>query len=300
MTISEDQLDIWAKQGPTPQFVGTYNSIKDVLEDAKSPYHSKRKYEVHLQGSYRNDTNVYGDSDVDVVIWTSDTYHYDIDHLPTDQKALYQQNNTDVPSAGPAFKQEVLSWLNEQYGASSVIPGKKAILLKGNSHRRDADIVVCTEHRQFYRYTGNVQEDHNKGVRFFASDGTSIVNFPKLHAKACTDKHQATNSAWFKHTIRIFKNMRNRMIAMGILTEGVAPSYFIEGMLWNVPDPNFGLSYQSTVADCLNWVHNAKQSDLLCANQRRWLVRDGRPDAWPTANFNTFITEAIKFWNAGG
>jgi len=38
----------------------------------------------------------------------------------------------------------------------------------------------------------------------------------------------------------------------------------------------------------------------MCANNLRPLVRDGRPDALPTENFNTFITKAINFWNAGG
>jgi hypothetical protein len=298
MPIAEDQFDIWAKLGPTPQFVDTYNSIRTTLLDSNAPY-CKRGFDVHLQGSYGNNTNVRGDSDVDVVICTTDTYHYDLDHLSPDQKARYQQENKDVPSVGPTFKQEVISWLNKQYCAASVIPGNKAVFLKGNSYRRNADILICTEHRQFYSYTGDVKVGHHKGVRFFDAKGNSIVNFPKLHAKACTDKHQAINDQ-FKPTIRIFKTMRNRMIEKGLLAEGVAPSYYIEGALWNVPNDKFSYHYNTGIPGCLNWLRQSTRQDLLTANQRRYLLRDGRADAWKPADFETWLTATIKFWNAGG
>ena len=78
---------------------------------------------------------------------------------------------------------------------------------------------------------------------FYAADGTKIVNFPKEHQQDCTTKHQATGS-YFKPTIRIFKNMRNKMVDQGIIKKGLAPSYFIEGMLWNIPNEKYGTSYR--------------------------------------------------------
>jgi hypothetical protein len=299
MPFSEDQLDIWAKQGPTQQFVDTYNSIRSVLVDQRSPFY-KRDFDVHLQGSYGNDTNIRGDSDVDVVICTADTYGYDLGHLPPDQKALYQQQNVDVQTAFYGFKQEVISWLNDNYGAVSVVPGKKAILLKGNDYRRDADILVATEHRQYFRYQNASKQGqgYHQGIRFYTSDGQAIENFPKEHSKDCTSKHQATNS-WFKPTVRIFKNMRNRMIEKGVIKDGLAPSYFIEGALWNVPNEKFGGTFQSTVGDCLNWLHASNRQNLLCANQLRFLLRDGYPDCWKPANFEAFLASAIIFWNNG-
>ena len=228
-----------------------------------------------MQGSYGNDTNVRGDSDVDVVIYTKDTYHYDIDHLPADQKQRYQQENKDVPSAGPSFKQEVIAWLNKQYGAANVIPGNKAILLKGNSYRRDADILIATEHRQYYSYNGDPKVGHHKGVRFFAANGTSIVNFPKLHGRACTDKHQATNDQ-FKPTIRIFKNMRNRMIEKGIIHRtALAPSYYIEGCSVERAERHvLLLTTMPRLPGMPQLARKARTGEtLLTANQRRFISR---------------------------
>jgi hypothetical protein len=61
--IAESQLDIGASQGPTAQLTDTYNRIRDNLLEKGAPY-PPLDTEVFLQGSYKNDTNVYGDSDV--------------------------------------------------------------------------------------------------------------------------------------------------------------------------------------------------------------------------------------------
>ena len=41
-----------------------------------------------------------------------------------------------------------------------------------------------------------------------------------------TAKHQVTNKS-LKPTVRIYKNMRNRMVEKGIIKSGAAPSYFM-------------------------------------------------------------------------
>ncbi|OHD48947.1 MAG: hypothetical protein A2096_10405 [Spirochaetes bacterium GWF1_41_5] len=49
------------------QSSNTFNSIKNVLEDSSTPYAGKN-FKVFLQGSYGNDTNIYTESDVGIVI----------------------------------------------------------------------------------------------------------------------------------------------------------------------------------------------------------------------------------------
>lgn len=43
---------------------------------------------------------------------------------------------------------------------------------------------------------------------------------------------------------RVFKNMRSRLVESGLIEAGTAPSYFIEGLLYNVPNEKFTTSYQ--------------------------------------------------------
>ncbi len=88
------------------------------------------------------------------------------------------------------------------------------------------------------------------------------------------------------------------MIAEGLLDDGAAPSYFIEGMLYNVPNDQFGGSYQHTWANCFNYIVTANRDELVCANHMHWLVRDNSPTSWPVANFHAFTGALKKYWEA--
>jgi len=104
-------------------------------------------------------------------------------------------------------------------------------------------------HKKYSRYYSEQDHECVEGVLLITTDGTNIVNYPKQPSENMTRKHQATGE-WLKPTVRIFKNMRNRLIRDGKIKSGVAPSYFIEGMLYNVPGDQFGVSYVNTVDKC--------------------------------------------------
>jgi len=296
MAISEAQLTTWTAQGSVKQSRDTYASVKGVLESSNAPYFSKT-YETFLQGSYGNDTNVYADSDIDVVMRLDSVFYYDLSRLSAPERVAYESNFGDGQYSVGQFKTEVLGWLTKNYGAG-VKPGKKAIFIPGTGNRRDADVLVCAQFRRYHRFVGPNDQRYDEGICFFLPDHTRIENFPKQHSSNCTDKHKATNQ-WFKPTVRMFKNMRNRMIERGELREGVAPSYFLEGMLYNVPTENFGKSYQDTFVNCFNWILQADSTKLVCANYMHWLVRDNEPTSWPVANFNTYLAAAKKHWEKG-
>ena len=77
MAISEAQLETWSRQGAAA--VGsrdTYATIKRALEIPGAGY-SDKGYKVFLQGSYGNDTNIWAESDVDIVIRLDATFFYD-------------------------------------------------------------------------------------------------------------------------------------------------------------------------------------------------------------------------------
>jgi hypothetical protein len=162
--------------------------------------------------------------------------------------------------------------------------------------RRDADVLVAQQFRRYYDFQNTGNQRYEEGICFYL-DGTRIENFPKQHSENCTVKHQNTTN-WFKTMVRIFKNMRNTMIRNGFLAEGVAPSYFLEGMLYNVPDDKFGGTHADTWVKCFNWIITADRDNLLCGNRLHWLVRDNSPTSWPIANFNMFTAAAKKYWES--
>src|SRR5712672_3124766 len=113
MTISETQLDTWSKPGQSGQFTSTYETLEKVLNDSTSPYYPK-DFKIFLQGSYKNDTNVYGDSDVDVVIRLDEIFYTDLYFLNEEEKARYNTQRSPGTYTLDEFKTSVVSWLTKQ------------------------------------------------------------------------------------------------------------------------------------------------------------------------------------------
>src|SRR5437870_12922760 len=88
MTIPATQLDTWSHQGSVTQSKQTYATVKNALE-APTALYTSRSFTVFLQGSYGNDTNIYAESDVDVVIRYDGAFFDDLSRLPPDQVAAY-------------------------------------------------------------------------------------------------------------------------------------------------------------------------------------------------------------------
>ncbi|MCL4690095.1 MAG: nucleotidyltransferase [Burkholderiales bacterium] len=297
MAIPEEQLKTWSKQGSVPQSAATYQAIKAVLEDKNAPYHAKR-FEPFLQGSYGNDTNVWKDSDVDIVMRLDSVYYSDLDFLTPEANANFEKARDPAQYSFDQWKADVLAWLQKKY-PGAVTPGNKAIFIKGNGNRRDADVVVCCQLRRWWESSNGVDDKFTEGICFFLPDGTRIENFPERHMANCTQKHQDTDE-WFKKVVRVYKNMRNRMIEDGVLAEGIAPSYYLEGMLWNVPDDKFGTSFDASFVNTYNWVIQAERDKLVTASGMHWLVRNGQHTSWPVANFDVYLAAAGKFWTEWG
>ena len=293
MAIPETQLEVWSSQGSITQSASTYQNIRSVLNDSKSPYHS-HSFDIFLQGSYGNDTNVYRDSDVGIVIRLNSTYFYDKGNLTPQASATFDSMFSAATYGYADFKSEVIAWLKKNYGAS-VVPGTKAIFIKGQGNRRDADVIVCTNYYRYHADSNGNDEKYNKGIFFMKSDGTRIHNFPRQHSDNCTAKHQRTSS-WFKPIVRIYKNMRNHMVANNVIKEGLAPSYFIEGLISNAPDALFGKSYEDTFIGTFNWLNTADKTKLTCASGLHWLARDNAATSWSTADLTAYLVATSTYW----
>ncbi len=294
MAIPESQLETWSHQGSITQSSTTYNTVKNALEVAGSPYATKN-YEVFLQGSYGNDTNIYAESDVDVVIKLNDCFQSDLAELSEEEKAAYEAAYADAKYTHVHFKRDVLQVLTEEYGGD-VDAGDKAIALAAGGSRRKADVIVATQFRRYYKFRSTFDQSYDEGICFYTLAGERISNYPKQHSKNCTKKHQNTDE-WFKPMVRVFKNLRGTLIDRGMLEKGAAPSYYLEGLLYNVPSEFFKTSYQACFINGINWIQKADKSKFVCANEQYYLLREGSPVTWREANCEAFLAAAIKLWN---
>ncbi len=294
MSISESQLETWSHQGSTIQSSNTYNTIKNVLEAPGTPYAGKN-YQVFLQGSYGNDTNILVESDVDIVIKINDCWQSDLENLTEDAKAAYKRSFIDSYDH-IRFKQDVLQVLTDKYG-TDVDDGDKAIAIIANGSRRKVDVIVAAQFRRYFQFKSTSDQSYVEGICFWNKAGEWIANYPKQHSANLTARHQASGT-WLKPLIRVLKNLRTRLVDNGLLRPGLAPSYYLEGLLYNVPSDRFNTSYQECFFNALSWIQSeAKKSDLVCANEQYYLLRDGYHTCWPPAAADEFLHAAVRLWN---
>jgi hypothetical protein len=186
MAIPESQLDTWANQGSVTQSSNTYNIIKNALEAKSTPYADK-SFKVFLQGSYGNDTNIYAESDVDIVIKLESTFQQDVTSLSENQQAAFSKSYSAATYTYPAFKRDVLKVLTDAYG-DDVKAGSKAILVPAGGSRRKSDVIVATEYRKYLSFDNIYNENFIEGIVFYTSSGAQIINYPKPHSTKLTAK----------------------------------------------------------------------------------------------------------------
>ena len=189
--------------GPTGQFTDTYNTMRGHLLDKGTPY-PLADVEVLLQGSYGNTTNVYADSDVDIVLKHDGTY-YDISGLPEEQQASFESGISGAAQYGyTQFKADAEGYIKRLYNGVQV--GKKP-LRPGNNGRRNADILICQEFRRYTSYEpGNILYRGAVAHSFWAASA-SIISRSNIPRTAPRSIRQRTGN--FKSMVRIFKHAQH-------------------------------------------------------------------------------------------
>jgi hypothetical protein len=294
MAIPESQLESWSHQGAMKMSRDTYGSIKTSLE-ANAATYANKEFEIYLQGSYGNDTNIRGDSDVDVVIQLNSTFHRNLDRLPPDQVQAYQQAYSNATYTFADFKRDIVEHLKGKYGHQQVAVGKKSVKLRSASDRLGADVAVCCQYRDYHWFKSLRDQRYDEGIYFKSTDGQEIINYPKYHSKNCTTKHQDTGNR-FKPMVRIVKNMRGYLVEKSVIENDLASSYFIEGLLYNVSNNQFSGDFGSIFCTCINWLLKADRSQFVCPSRKHWLFGESAVQ-WKADKCTQFLNALVDFWN---
>jgi hypothetical protein len=298
MAIPEARLQAWANHGPVTTAQATHESIRNALNHYRWP--PQIDYDVYLQGSYKNSTNIRGDSDVDMVVQLNSTFLKDLSGLTAEERTLYGQAYPTATYTLESFRTDVLAALRAYYGTQAIIEGNKSIKLASAGGRMPADVVVCLRYKKYTRFRSLNDEGYIEGITFFTRrEGRQIINFPKPHYQNGVDKNQRT-SQWYKPTVRMFKNARTYLIDNSQVGANIAPSYLLECAIYNAPDNYFGADYQQTFTRCINFLHYARVNNTLdslqCQNGQQRLFGN-TPEQWNTADAGQTMTALINLWN---
>ena len=97
----------------------------------------------------------------------------------------------------------------------------------------------------------------------------------------------------------MFKAARNRLVEKGVLKKEDAPSYFIECLLYNVPNGMFKPELAPTYSAILAWLKKAQLKDFKCQNGHVPLFGRGR-EQWTVQKAQAFVKALQGLWDAGG
>ena len=281
MSIPERTFSKWSHHQAGTAFKQAHVPIREALDAHKGL--SQFKYEVFLQGSYKNDTNLGGDSDVDVVVRLAFKLKAHVVALSGEQ---LQEDGSHrfALERWQSFRDHAMKAMMARFG-KAVKSGRKSIKVPKGKIPADADLVVTLSHKE--------------GIGFYLPDERRwVVSYPEQHRQRGSKKEQATNNR-FKRTTRMFKAARNKLVSKAMLTKEDAPSYFIECLLYNVPDGLFGAKLAPTYTGILDWLKSAKLKDFKCQNGRV-LLFGPQPEQWSVKKARGFVKALQDMWDTWG
>ena len=174
-----------ASDSEEERYQRTERMIRAALESLEA--FNGRSYTVFTQGSYRNNTNVRLESDVDIVVRSNDALFSDRAALPAGTTDA-DLGLVDAPYRYAQFKNDVQAALVASFGANAVDRGNKAIRVRASSARVNADVVAAFEHR---RYRSN--RSYLTGIEFRSDTGEQVINWPDQHYESGVSKNADTS-----------------------------------------------------------------------------------------------------------
>jgi hypothetical protein len=292
MTLTDDRISQLAARGDPIHAWYSYRMIRDTLDSAKL---EDLSYVIYPQGSYANKTNISADSDVDLVIALKSAFFANKEELTERELEEYEKHYQQASITWRRFREVVVDLLRTWY---LVEEKSKCVKVRSNLIRLPADVLVALDHRHYKAFPGFFDQIYIAGVQFYTADEVKIVNFPREHIQACTDKDRRV-AGRYRPVVRIAKNVRNMLIADDKtgLSAGSAPSYFLESLLWNVPDQCFRGSLPQAYRNVVRWLRENpdKLADMKFPNEMASLFGRAQDSVWDRSAARALI-EAL--WSA--
>jgi hypothetical protein len=289
MAIPEHQLELWAGQAPTTAAEKTFESNSGALSAYRWP--DGVVYDLYMQGSYRNATNVRGDIPVDVVVQLDSTFGYQ--EAGSTDVLLCSRDATRATYGWREFRDDVLDALTERFGRTRITPGPKGIVV--SAPQLSAVVAPSVQYRRYRRTVSPFSDNYVEGMTFFVpGEARWVIGYPALHYANSLNK-ESTTGGRYKRTVRMFKNARAYMDSRGRMDSRRAPSYFLECVVFNVPDGQFSDSLQTTYLNVVSVLVNTNLRAFLCPDGQRPLFGPG-PEQWSEMSALGFAGKLLDLW----
>jgi hypothetical protein len=261
---------------------------------------------VYAKGSYKNNTNVRRDSDVDVAVEYQGILF--LTAAPGQEEGAAMWTRGLVPYQGPlldrlgrfdapCFKAAVGEALGSAFGPGVVSRSNKVFTVAASERSLAADVVPCCScdyHLAPDRWVGGaIQLLPDRPTR------GSLVNFPRQHHLAGV-AHNVATARQFKRLTRILRNLENLMVEDGASPE--VASYLIECLVFNCPAECFGYVTRADQTRAV-LLHIAEGCSTLGCERTWWEVNGvralfGPEQRWTRQHAHAFAVAAWPYVEA--
>lgn len=291
MRVTDEQLAAWTR----PAFGNEEQRAEDTeaaIRAAVSKHHVLSKMNIRIlpKGSIKNRTNVRRDSDIDVAVIHKG---YVVPEY-TGGATMAHANLSPYRGISAAdYKAMVGEAIRAEFGGANVDgSGNRVFRVRGSQSVMDADVIPSTQ----YWYIGPTWQRKGIALILDKPDGRVHYNYPDQHYDNGVAKNLRTGRR-YKSAVRIVKNIENRLVEEKIIDK--FPSYLIECLAYNVPDPIYNTSsnWRTLIEDiCLHvwgYVKNEEEPHSSVrwkeVNGHKWLF--GNHQRWNKSQAATFIAQ---------
>lgn len=295
MKYSEETLKTWTMPLSKTEEERVENTVR-MIKNAVASYYklSGCTVEVFPQGSYANNTNVRNNSDVDICIMLTSTFFCEYVEGKTDKDYGYSSGSITYEN----YKLYIIEALKQKFGAGTVAVGNKCININANSYHVNADVVPVFQYRDFKIIKSLNPNNYIEGVKYFAKDGTTVINYPKDHIENGKRKNNETNYA-YKKLVRIMKHIRNDMVDNNKIDGDKISSFLIECLVWNVPNNiivgsrTWVETIQNVIVYLWSAIKNEKHKDWGEVSERLYLFHNSRK--WTESEVKDFLLKMYDY-----
>jgi hypothetical protein len=300
----EQTFRTWSKASSDNEWEKQENARRMVSEAIRAyePLKSIDPPKIIPQGSYHNNTNVRQESDVDICVCCMNPFFADYSFADYGDTEV---GNVNATYTYAQFKNDVQAALESKFGKSAVTRGDKALDVRANTYRVDADVVAAFAYRQYLKKQPNYVSGgfttsyiEPPGTKFISDSGKVIINWPEQHYANGVEKNKRTGGR-FKLIVRAVKRLKFYLIDNNIDAAKHVPSYLLECLMFNVPDSTFsGDSFKTNIQNALLTCFSATQTDegvkgWIEVNARKYLFHASQP--WTRQQAYDFVLAAWSY-----
>ncbi len=231
-TAWETKLAQWRQPPSENEKEKIERTLRMIREAIAASSELKDVLEVRLQGSFYNNTNVPGESDVDVRLMYANRFQYNVNNAV----AGVAHSRQFTPYVGPAdmdLKASIRVALEAKFGRGAIAFTGKCFKIRASTARVDADVILAYPYYDYFPTVGfpvTHTSPRREGIALF-NGHEMIVNWPEQHHDNGVTKNKRTGTR-YKAVVRAMKSFSLEL-------DHPLRSFFVEGLVYNCDDGCF-------------------------------------------------------------